>query len=93
MPESKQELTNSAKTKKPLGERAREAEEQWRAELGLSKGLHRRGNAMAREGRRRAECPKEPKAAIRYRRYRKKQLGKFGAASEVRRIDPVGVVI
>ena len=91
MPE--QELTNSSKTKKPLRERAREVEKQWRAELGLSKELHRRGNAMAREARRRVECPKEPKAAVRHRRYRKKQLGKFGAASEVRRIDPVGEVI
>ncbi len=91
MPE--QEVTNGSKRKRSLGERAREVEKQWRAELGLSKGLHRRGNAMARERRRRAECPKEPKAAVRYRRYRKKQLGKFGAASEVRRIDPVGEVI
>ena len=92
MPESKQELTNSAKTKKPLGERAREVEEQWRAEIGLSKGLHRRGNVIGRERRRRAECPKEPKAAVRYRRYRKKQLGKLGTASEVRRIDSVGAI-
>lgn len=81
------------KNAKSLPERAREAEEQWRAERGLSKGLHRRGNAMARERRRRAECPKEPKAAVRHRRYRKKQLGKFGAASEVRRIDPAGEAI
>ena len=63
MPESKKELTNSAKTKKPLGERAREVEEQWRAELGLSKGLHRRGNATAGECRRRAECPKESESS------------------------------
>ena len=82
MPESEQEVKNGAKTKssKSLPERAREAEKQWRAELGLSKGLHRRGNAIRRESRRRAECPKEPKAAVRYRRYRKKQLGKLGAA-------------
>ena len=75
-------------TKKPLAERARESEEKWRAERGLSKGLHRRGNAMARELRRRSECPQEPKGAVRYRRYRKKQLGKLGAASKVRLIDP-----
>jgi len=95
MPKGKQEMKNTAERKitKSLSERAREVEEQWRAELRLSKGLHQRGNAMARERRRRAECPKEPKAAVRYRRYRKKQLGKFGAASEVRRIDPAGEVI
>lgn len=81
------------KNAKSLRVRAREAEEQWRAERGLSKGLRRRGNAMVREARRRVECPKEPKAAVRYRRYRKKQLGKFGAASEVRRIDPVSDMI
>ena len=73
---------------KSLAERAREAEEEWRSERGLSKGLHCRGNAMARERRRRVECPKEPKAAVRYRRYRKKQFGKLGAASTLRRIDP-----
>jgi hypothetical protein len=70
-----------------LPERAREAEEKWRAERSLSKGLHLRGNAMARERRRQVECPKEPKAAVRYRRYRKKQLGKLGPASKVRRVD------
>ena len=44
-------------------------------------------NATAREHRRRAECPKEPKAAVRYRRYREKQYGRFGAASKVRLVD------
>jgi hypothetical protein len=67
---------------KSLAERAREAEEKWRAERSLSKGLHCKGNATARERRQRKECPKEPKAAVRYRRYRKKQLGKLGAASK-----------
>jgi hypothetical protein len=85
MPE--QEVTNSAKTKQPLGERAREVEEKWRAKYGLSKGLYRRGNAIARDRRLRAECPKEPKATVRHRRFRKKQLGKFGAASTVRLVD------
>jgi hypothetical protein len=68
--------------------KAREAEEQWLAKRGLSKGLHRKGNAIARQRRRRTECPTEPKAAAGHRRYRKKQLGKLGAASKVRRIDP-----
>ena len=44
-------------------------------------------NATAREHGRRAECPKEPKAAVRYRRYRKKQYGKAGPASKVRLVD------
>jgi hypothetical protein len=88
MPKIEQEVRDERQSTKSLPERAREAEEQWRTELRLSKGLHRRGNATAREHRRRAECPKEPKAAVRYRCYRKKQLGKLGAASKVRRIDP-----
>jgi len=87
MPKIEQEVRDERQSTKSLPERAREAEEQWRAEHGLSKGLHRRGNATAREHRRRAECPKEPKAAVRYRRYREKQYGKFGAASKVRLVD------
>ena len=92
---SEQELKNSAKknSSKSLPERAREAEEQWRADRGLSQGLHRKGNAIAQERRRSAECPKEPRANVRYRRYCKKRLGKLGAASKVRVIDPVGAVI
>jgi len=95
MPNSEQELKNSAKknSSKSLPERAREAEEQWRADRGLSQGLHRKGNAIAQERRRSAECPKEPRANVRYRRYCKKRLGKLGAASKVRVIDPVGAVI
>jgi hypothetical protein len=74
MPDCEQEPKNSARknSSKSLAECAREAEHEWRVKLGLSKGLHRRGNAFARERRRRAECPNEPKAAVRYRRYRKK---------------------
>ena len=95
MPISEQELKNSAKknSSKSLPERAREVEEQWRADRGLSQGLHRKGNAIAQERRRSAECPKEPRANVRYRRYCKKRLGKLGAASKVRVIDPVGAVI
>jgi hypothetical protein len=68
--------------------RAREAEQEWREERGLTPDLNRAGNARARKRRRWVECPKEPKGAARYRRYRKKQLGKLGPASKVRRIDP-----
>ena len=95
MPNCEQELKNSAKknSSKSLPERAREAEEKWRVEQRLSKGLHRKGNAIAQERRRSAECPKEPRANVRYRRYCKKRLGKLGAASKVRVIDPVGAVI
>lgn len=85
--EEKKETAKNQNTKKSLPERSRETEKEWRAKLGLSKGLHRKRNAVAGEHRRQAECPKEPKAAVRYRRYRKKQLGKLGPASKVRRID------
>jgi hypothetical protein len=71
-----------------LRARALEAEKQWRAARGLDEGLHRKGNAKGRKRRRRAVCPKEPKANVRFRRYRDKRLGKMGAASTVRRIDP-----
>jgi len=80
--------TAERRTRKSLAERAREAEDQWRADLRLSKGLHRWGNAMAGQRRRQAECPVESKGAVRYRRYRNKQLGKLGAASKARRVDP-----
>ncbi len=82
-----QKDANKPRTKS-LPERARETEKEWRDELGLSKGLHRKGNATARAHRRSTECPKEPKATVRHRRYRKRQLGKLGAASKVRCIDP-----
>jgi hypothetical protein len=88
MPKVEEKPSRSVETKKSLPERAREAEEQWRADRGLSKGLHRKGNAIARERRRNAEFPKEPRANVRYRCYCKKRLGKLGAASKVRRIDP-----
>jgi hypothetical protein len=91
--EQKKKSSADRKIAKSLPERAREAEEQWRADRGLSQGLHRKGNAIAQERRRSAECPKEPRANVRYRRYCKKRLGKLGAASKVRVIDPVGAVI
>jgi hypothetical protein len=92
--EEKPRSSVEKKSTKSLPERVREAEEHWRADRGLSKGLHRKGNAIARERRRNAECPKEPRANVRYRRYCKKRLGKLGAASKVRRIDPVsGAVV
>jgi hypothetical protein len=69
-----------------LRARAREAEQVWRDERGLTKGLQH----VNRKRRRREACPKESKAAVRYRRWREKVLGgKTGAASRVRRIDPV----
>jgi hypothetical protein len=68
--------------------RATEAENQWLSAHGLSKELHRMSNAEARARRRSVECPKELKANVRYRRYRDKRLGKRGAASKVRHIDP-----
>jgi hypothetical protein len=80
--------TTEKRISKSLAERAREAENQWRADLGLGKSLHRRGNAMAGQRRRHAECPIESNCGVRYRRYRNKQLGKLGAASKARRVDP-----
>ena len=79
------ELRENAKL---LRTRAREIEERWRAARGLTIQLNRKSNAKARKRRRRAECPKEPKANERHRRYRDKQLGKMGAASTVRSVDP-----
>ena len=45
MPESEQEVKNGAKTKssKSLPERAREVEEQWRAEIGIKQGIAPKG--------------------------------------------------
>lgn len=80
------ELKGNAKR---LRARAREIEERWRETRGIGKGLHRKGNATSGKRRRRAECPTEPKAAVRHRRYRDGKLGKMGAASTVRRVDPV----
>jgi hypothetical protein len=73
---------------KPLRERAREVERKWRDARGLTAGMNRVGNAKAGKRRKRAECPKEPKASTRHRRWREKKLGKLGPASKVRRIDP-----
>ncbi len=74
---------------KQLRERAGKIEQKWRDARGLTKGLHHIGNAKAAKRRKRAECPKEPKASVRFRRWREKQVGKMGPASKVRRIDPV----
>ncbi len=72
---------------KPLRERAREVEQKWRDARGLTAGMKRVGNAKAGKRRKRAECPKEPKASTRHRRWREKKLGKMGAASKVRRVE------
>jgi hypothetical protein len=71
-----------------LRSRAKEAEKSWLLARGLTPDLNRKSNGKARARRMSAECPKEPKASVRYRRYRKKQLGKLGPASKVRRFDP-----
>jgi hypothetical protein len=78
------ELKENAKR---LSARAREIEKRWREARGLTPRLNRKGNAKASK-RRRAECPHEPKANVRHRAYRDKQLGKMGAASKMRRIAP-----
>jgi len=68
---------------------AREAEQTWRDKRGLTPDLYRIGNAKAANRRKRAFSPKEPKANARHRQWKEKLLGTFGAASKVRRIDPV----
>ena len=78
----------SRENAKPLRTRARESEERWREARGLTALLNRKGNAKAGKRRRGAECPKVPKANVRHRLYRDRQLGKMGAASKVRSIDP-----
>jgi hypothetical protein len=67
--------------------RARDAEQAWRDERGLTKGLHRLGNAKRRERRRRAECPKEPKANVRYRRWRDSLLGEITTCAKPVKIN------
>jgi hypothetical protein len=73
---------------KIVGARATEDQKRWREKYKVSRGLHRKRNAKACRERKHAECPSEPKAAGRYRRWRDGKLGKMGAASKVRRIDP-----
>jgi hypothetical protein len=72
---------------KRLSARAREIEKRWREARGLTPRLNRKSNAKAGK-RRRTECPQEPKANVRHRVYRDKQLGKMGAASKMRRVAP-----
>lgn len=74
--------------KKPLPERAREVDDKWRKARRLTTNLNHIGNARARKRRQRAEAPKETKANVKFRHWRDKKLGKMGAASKVRRIDP-----
>jgi hypothetical protein len=69
--------------------RAHEDEQKWRDERGLTPDLQHFDNAKAAKRRKRALSPREPKANPRYRRWKAKLLGRFGAASKVRRINPV----
>ena len=80
-----EELEASARS---LAKRASEIEEQWRGPRGLTKRMNQKSNARAMKRRRRASNPKEPKGAAKFRRYRDRKLGKIGAASKVRHIDP-----
>ena len=83
-PKLSEELEASTRS---LAKRAREKEDQWRKARGLTKRMNRKGNAKAMK--RRAASPKEPRGVAKYRLYRDRKLGKLGAASKVRRIDPV----
>jgi hypothetical protein len=87
-------VTNETKAERkvdprPLAKRANEKEEKWRKVRGLTKEMNRWSNAKAMKRRRQASNPKEPKAAAKFRRYRDRKLGKMGAASKVRHIDPL----
>jgi hypothetical protein len=74
-----EELKGNARV---LRARAIEAEERWREERGLGKQLGKK--------RERRSDTRERKAIERKReKLRKQQAGKLGAASTVRRIDPV----
>lgn len=84
--ETKTELKIDAR---PLAIRAHEREEQWRNVRGLTKAMNWKSNADSMEKRRRSSNPKEPKSAAKDRQYRDAKLGKLGAASKVRHIDPV----
>jgi hypothetical protein len=68
---------------------ARETEERWCGARALTKGLNRKSNAKPMKRRQALSNPKEPKGAAKYRRYQDGKLGRMGAASEVRHIDPV----
>lgn len=71
------------------GMRAREAEQDGLRTAELTPDLQHFDNAKAANRRKRALSPREPKANPRYRRWKVKMLGRFGAASKVRRINPV----
>ena len=71
-----------------LAKRADEMEDRWRKLRGLTKQVNHKSNAKPMKRRRRKSNPKEPKGAAKFRQYRDKKLGKLGAASRVRRIDP-----
>jgi hypothetical protein len=72
-----------------LAKLAGETEARWRSARGLTKQLNRDGNAEAMRRRQRVSNPKEPKGAGKHRRCQDKKLGRMGAASKVRHIDPV----
>jgi hypothetical protein len=72
-----------------LAKRASEKEERWLGARGLTERLNRKSNAAPMMRRQTVSNPKEPKGTAKYRRYRDRKLGRMGAASKVRHIDPV----
>jgi len=81
-PKLSEELEANARS---LAKRASEKEKERRERRGLTKQMNQKSNARAMK---RASNPKEPKGAAKYRRYQDRKLGKMGAASKVRHIDP-----
>jgi hypothetical protein len=69
-----------------MSDKANTEEKRWRAAKGLSEDLTRMANAKRAATRKRAECPAEPRANARYRKFRDKSLGKLGSASKARKL-------
>lgn len=68
--------------------RVQRKEQEFLDARGLDRRLRNKANHKATRKRKRVECPKEPRSAARWRKYKTRKMGTFGAASAVRRIDP-----
>ena len=65
----------------------KQIEQDWLDARRLDWVLHHRANSKATRKRKRALSPKEPRAATRWRRYRNRKLGSFGAAGPCRKVE------
>ena len=62
-------------------------ERDWLDDRNLDRALHNRTNGAATRKRKRTQCPKEPRAAARWRRYQTRKLGSFGATGPCRKVE------